>query len=51
MVDIKQERALAKNRIRRRGIYLIPNLRGSIEPRSRCSRPWCSMASTDGSRG
>jgi CDP-diacylglycerol---serine O-phosphatidyltransferase len=26
MVDIKQERALAKNRIRRRGIYLIPNL-------------------------
>src|ERR1700692_4843861 len=26
MVAIKQERALAKNRIRRRGIYLIPNL-------------------------
>src|SRR5438045_7116162 len=26
MVDFKQERALAKNRIRRRGIYLIPNL-------------------------
>src|ERR1700676_1645078 len=26
MVDFKQERALAKNRIRRRGIYLLPNL-------------------------
>jgi CDP-diacylglycerol--serine O-phosphatidyltransferase len=26
MVDFKQQRALAKNRIRRRGIYLIPNL-------------------------
>jgi CDP-diacylglycerol--serine O-phosphatidyltransferase len=26
MIDFKQERALAKNRIRRRGIYLIPNL-------------------------
>ncbi|HEY1460789.1 MAG TPA: CDP-diacylglycerol--serine O-phosphatidyltransferase [Casimicrobiaceae bacterium] len=26
MVDYQQERALAKNRIRRRGIYLLPNL-------------------------
>ena len=26
MVDFKQERALAKNRIRRRGIFLLPNL-------------------------
>src|ERR1700730_6727736 len=26
MVDFKQKRALAKNRIRRRGIYLLPNL-------------------------
>src|SRR2546430_6699259 len=26
MVDFKQERALAKNRVRRRGIYLLPNL-------------------------
>src|SRR5476651_1229829 len=26
MVDFKQERALAKNRIRRRGIYLLPTL-------------------------
>ena len=26
MVDFQQERALAKNRIRRRGIYLLPNL-------------------------
>ena len=26
MADLQQERALAKNRIRRRGIYLLPNL-------------------------
>src|ERR1700675_17352 len=26
MVDFKQERAILKNRIRRRGIYLLPNL-------------------------
>ena len=26
MGDYQQERALAKNRIRRRGIYLLPNL-------------------------